>query len=282
MTDVRHATPLLDREFLLGEGPVWDERRACLFFCDIEAGRVWMYTPGERDAIVVYTGPKVGGFTLETDGRLLLFREDDLATLDPETGALEQLPAADDPARDRFNDVIALPDGSALAGVIAREGFDGALWQRRHDGWSIVDGCESRIGNGLAIDESRGVVYWTDTPRRRIVVLGLTEAGEIAGVQRTIQLDDGHGPGFPDGLTIDSQGTLYSARWAGSSVVALDPTTMQEVRRIQAPTENVTSATFGGPDLATLYITTAGSTLYAAEFGRRGRAEHRTSPGSST
>jgi len=62
--------------------------------------------------------------------------------------------------------------------------------------------------------------------------------------------------GYPDGSTIDSEGYLWSCRWGGSCVVRFNPN--GEVDKIiELPVPNVTSCTFGGSDLKTLFITTA-------------------------
>ena len=62
--------------------------------------------------------------------------------------------------------------------------------------------------------------------------------------------------GYPDGSTVDSEGFLWNCRWGGSCVVRFNP--LGEVDKIiELPVPNVTSCTFGGKDLKTLFITTA-------------------------
>src|SRR5207253_6018006 len=63
--------------------------------------------------------------------------------------------------------------------------------------------------------------------------------------------------GIPDGLTVDSEGYVWSAQWYGSQVVRYDPDGAVE-RRITMPVTQVSSVGFGGDDLTDLYITTAG------------------------
>ena len=62
--------------------------------------------------------------------------------------------------------------------------------------------------------------------------------------------------GYPDGSTVDSDGFLWNCRWGGSCVVRFDPNGNVD-RVIELPVPNVTSCTFGGKDLKTLFITTA-------------------------
>ncbi len=62
--------------------------------------------------------------------------------------------------------------------------------------------------------------------------------------------------GYPDGSTVDSEGFLWSCRWNGSCVARFDPNGKLDYV-IELPVPNVTSCTFGGSDLKTLFITTA-------------------------
>lgn len=61
-----------------------------------------------------------------------------------------------------------------------------------------------------------------------------------------------------DGMTIDENGHLYVCTWGGSRIIVINPSTGTVVREIKFPTEQVTSAAFGGPNLDILYVTSAG------------------------
>ena len=63
--------------------------------------------------------------------------------------------------------------------------------------------------------------------------------------------------GFPDGMTVDAEGGLWIAHWDGACVSCHDPVSARELARIALPAGNVTDCAFGGPDLRTLYISTA-------------------------
>jgi sugar lactone lactonase YvrE len=64
--------------------------------------------------------------------------------------------------------------------------------------------------------------------------------------------------GFPDGMTIDGEGMLWVAHWGGWGVNRWDPGTGRRLDSVKVSTECVTSCAFGGDDLKTLFITTAG------------------------
>jgi D-xylonolactonase len=63
--------------------------------------------------------------------------------------------------------------------------------------------------------------------------------------------------GKADGLAVDSEGGVWSARFGGGVLVRYLPDGSEE-RRIPIPARKVSSLTFGGHDLKDIYITTAG------------------------
>ena len=90
--------------------------------------------------------------------------------------------------------------------------------------------------------------------------------------------------GHPDGSAIDEQGHLYNCRYGGGCIVRVDPEGRIE-RIIEMPVKNITTATFGGPDLTTLLVTTSSlgraagdrlaGGLFAIETDVRGLPENR-------
>ena len=70
---------------------------------------------------------------------------------------------------------------------------------------------------------------------------------------------------MPDGMTIDTDGNLWVAMWGGWSILCCNPYTGEIIDRINIPVSNVTSCTFGGRDMSTLYITTARAELSEKE-----------------
>ncbi len=63
--------------------------------------------------------------------------------------------------------------------------------------------------------------------------------------------------GAPDGMTIDCEGMLWIALWGGSCITRWNPENGKLLEKVELPTLNVTSCTFGGENMQTLYITTA-------------------------
>jgi sugar lactone lactonase YvrE len=66
----------------------------------------------------------------------------------------------------------------------------------------------------------------------------------------------GYERGGPDGSAVDRDGYVWNARYGGGCVVRISPSGGID-RVVEVPTPAVTNCTFGGPDLKTLFITTA-------------------------
>jgi sugar lactone lactonase YvrE len=104
----------------------------------------------------------------------------------------------------------------------------------------------------------------TDSPQQKIYAYEFDLAtGSISN--RRIFVDLTAESFYPDGLTIDSEGCVWSAMWDGWCVIRFSPEG-KEIIRIQLPVPLVTSCTFGGEDLQTLYITTASIGLSQAQI----------------
>jgi sugar lactone lactonase YvrE len=71
--------------------------------------------------------------------------------------------------------------------------------------------------------------------------------------------------GHPDGAIVDSEGYLWNARWGGSCVVRHAPDGSID-RIIEVPVSQVTCPAFGGPELKTLFITTANKNMSAEQL----------------
>src|SRR5262249_39457783 len=113
---------------------------------------------------------------------------------------------------------------------------------------------ELGISNTVCWSPDRKSFYFGDTLQNTIWAYDYDEAsGEIARERPFFQ---GFGRGAPDGSAVDSRGRLWNCRFDGSCVVCIAPDGRIE-QVLEMPVRNITTCAFGGPDLATLFITTA-------------------------
>lgn len=239
-----------------GESPFWDEPRHRFIWSDIPTGILMRLDTQSGQWKIFYRGEPVGGYTVQADGSLLLFRANNIARLKPD-GTVQVLRTNIDPAMERFNDCVADPEGRVFAGTIGKnQGPTGALYRIDLDGkvTKLVSGIP--MSNGLAFSPDLHTLYWTDTKGRRILALDYDrKTGEVSNRRTLIKTPDNGGE--PDGLKVDSQGCLWSASSGGGEVQRYAPDG-RLLERIKLPIPEATSIAFGGPQLRELYITTSG------------------------
>lgn len=193
------------------------------------------------------------------DGVLVAGTEEGFALLDLPTGSFRTVvcPEGHGPGV-RFNDGKVGPDGCFWAGSmpLSAKGPAGAFYRLGADLSCQRLFGDVRCSNGLDWDLGRGVFYYIDTPRGAVEAFAYeAESGVIAGRRPVVDL----GPSrlLPDGLCLDGEGQVWVALWNGGGVARFDPATGERTAYVEVPAANVTSCAFGGPDLRTLFITTA-------------------------
>src|SRR4051812_35362423 len=107
-TDTPNIEVLVNEHCHVGENPLWDERRKRLYWTDILGGRLFFWDAVSQRHEQIYEGEFVSGFTLQEDGALLLFRNNNIA-LRTDDGKVRVLRDNIDAEMERFNDVIADP-----------------------------------------------------------------------------------------------------------------------------------------------------------------------------
>jgi sugar lactone lactonase YvrE len=111
------------------------------------------------------------------------------------------------------------------------------------------------VPNSLAWSPDEKTMYFADTENRLIHAYDFdAQTGRRRPARVFADLRDG--PGQPDGATVDAHGCLWGAEVGSGRVVRYAPDG-RELMVVQLPVTRVTSLTFGGADLRTLFITTA-------------------------
>ena len=235
-----------------GENPLWCEERRLLLFVDIPRGVIYGYDPATAKCDVIVRTRVTGGFTLQEDGSLLLFQDGCIAVL-AKNGTVSEVARNACPGNERFNDVIADPEGRVFAGTLG--GGKGRLLRFDTDG-SVTEmmkgiGC----ANGMGFTPDLSGMYFTDSFARRIYLFdydrrtgNLSKKRTFAKIPRKI--------GLPDGMTVDAEGFVWTALWYGGRLQRYTPKGKLE-REIFFPAKQTSSITFGGPGLHEMYVTTA-------------------------
>jgi sugar lactone lactonase YvrE len=207
------------------EGPLWHEDLQALFWVDIPAGHLFRYDRAtERHALVYQGDGQIAGFTIQEEGELLMFGERGrIWTWDPHTGAervvIEEIPAE---RGTRFNDVIADPEGRVFAGTMPDGDRSGHLYRLDPDGSLTLVLDDAGVSNGMDFTPDLSGMYHTNTSARTISRYHYDQAsGEISLDAVVVRVPEGEG--VPDGMTLDGNGDIWSARWDGGALFHYSP-----------------------------------------------------------
>jgi sugar lactone lactonase YvrE len=239
----------------LGEGPLWHPLEQVLYFVDITQGNLHRFDPASGQHDVTDLGVVIGAMGVRAEGGFVMATRKGFALRSAE-GVLTYIgdPDAGENEQVRFNDGKTDPTGRFWAGKMGG-GANNSLYRLDpdHSIQRMVSGVS--VSNGLGWSPDRKTFYYTDTPTMVINAYDFDPAsGAIAN--RRVFASVPAGEGSPDGLAVDSQGYVWSARWGGWKVVRYAPDGSVDCE-IGLPVSLVTSCAFGGPDLEDLYITSA-------------------------
>jgi sugar lactone lactonase YvrE len=243
------ATPLAD----VGEGPVWDPATGTLLWVDLLAGLVHRSELPSGTTTTTSVGRSVGAVARRRGEGLVLADEVGFSWLAPD-GRLERELAILPPGH-RMNDAKVDPAGRLWVGS-TDVGFApgrGALHVLEADGTvhHVLDGLT--LPNGLGWSPEGDTFYLVDSEQGWLDAWHYdTEGGALAGRRRLASFDTSGG--VPDGMCVDGEGTIWLAIWGGSRIerYGRDGAALGAV---STPVRQPSSCAFGGPRLATLYVT---------------------------
>jgi sugar lactone lactonase YvrE len=246
----------------LGEGPLWHPIREQLFWFDILNRKLL-----SRDA----TGPQEWTFPeivsaagwISRD-ELLVASESGLSRFHLGTGWRETIVAAGGPAT-RSNDGRADRQGGFWFGTMGKSAAKGAgaIWRwYRGELRQLFPGIT--IPNAICFTPDGTAAHFADTVAGRVMKVALDADGWPKGAPQ-LWLDLTAESLNPDGAVIDADGLFWNAQWGAGRVAAYAPDG-SFLRAVEVPKAPQSSCpAFGGPDLATLFVTTALEHMSAAD-----------------
>lgn len=263
--------PALDTPMLLGECPIWHRAEATLYWIDIPGKAVHSLTPvsGQHRTWPMPTEP--GCIAFCAGGGLLVALRTGLAMLDTDSGTLTPFAAAPyDTTKLRFNDGRCDAAGRLWVGTIYEP--------RDHPGatlYSVTHGVlqdrqlPATVSNGLAFSPDNRTLYRSDTTSHTIRAYDFDLASGQLGASRILRefskdRTNNYG-GRPDGAAVDAEGAYWCAMMEGSRLLRLSPDG-EILSELKLPARCPTMLAFGGPELKTLYVTTARNNRPAAEI----------------
>jgi sugar lactone lactonase YvrE len=250
----------------LGEHPLWSAEGACLYWLDIERATINRFDPTASGNTAWPLPARPGCFAFRAEGGAVVAAQDGIYDLDFATGAATRRVAPlHDPAVMRFNDGRTDRQGRLWVGTV-RVDMDltntaaNAYYRLGAQGLEkVLDGVG--ITNGTAFSPDGTTMYRAQTETRQIFAYDYDVAtGAPSNPRVFATVPDQYG--MPDGATVDTDGGYWVAlaRLPGTAptggVARFTPDGRLD-RYIELPVPFVTMPAFGGPNLSTLYVTTA-------------------------
>ncbi|CAB3783362.1 L-arabinolactonase [Paraburkholderia ultramafica] len=270
----QRAALLLDTKCTLGEAATWCAKTGRFYWTDIEGARLWRYDPGDGRSTFWRMPERLASFALCANPHyLLLGLATHLAFFDLATGETQRIVDVEPGLNTRVNDgrcdrqgrfVFGTKDESAPAQPV------GGFYRLNHDlSLERLPLPAPAISNSIAFSPDGATMYYCDSKIPEIRVCDYRADGSIANDRLFTRVTDAGVE--PDGSTVDRDGGLWNAQWAGARVVRYGPDGV-ETDRIDVPTAQPSCVALGGPRLGTLYITSARADLDAAALAKDTRA----------
>ncbi|HIC31487.1 MAG TPA: SMP-30/gluconolactonase/LRE family protein [Flavobacteriaceae bacterium] len=243
----------------LGEGALWNYKTQEFYWVDIEGKTLNIYNPKTKTNKVIKTPSRVGTVVPYTKLQAVVALEDGIYKINLENGDLKQISNVEsDVTENRFNDGKCDPKGNLWVGSMhLKESLPNAnLYKVEANGVTTKMVDSVTISNGIVWSKDTKKMYYIDTPSESIKSYDYDiETSTISNEKIAVNIPESLG--YPDGMTIDENDTLWVGLWNGNAVAQFDPKTGELISKIEVPAHNVTACAFGGENLDILYITTS-------------------------
>lgn len=267
----------------LGEGPLWHPERKQLFWFDILENTLHTNSDAGAERWIFDENVSAAGW-VDTD-TLLIASETALMRFDITSGKTKHLHSLEaENSMTRSNDGRADPWGGFWIGTMgkAAEKDAGAIY-RYYQGELRTLYAPVTIPNAICFTPDRGFAFYADTAAMKIWRQALDQEDGWPVGEPEVFLDFTGKDIFPDGAVCDEDGYLWNAQWGAGRVVRYAPDGKQ-IHEIALPTDQTTCPAFGGPEMQTMYVTSAAIGLtgqddagktFVVETGVTGQTEPR-------
>ncbi len=244
----------------VGEGPLWNDAEQALYWIDVSRGAVYRSSyKNPKDSFEHWqlNIGKIGGAVFTKEGFMLLFAACGRVWKWKPGSEPELKAELKEAAESRFNDVIADPSGRVFCGVAPLvPGGTGSLWRMDEDcSFTCIEPVTRGMPNGMGFSPDLKDFYFTVTNERTIYRYSYNRRdGSLTGRSVFIVVPDSEG--LPDGMTVDSEGCIWSGQWNGNRLVRYSIEGLK-TGEICFPIAKVSCVTFGGPGYTDIFVTTA-------------------------
>lgn len=250
----------------LGEGVLWSARDNAVYWVDIIGAALNRLSLADG-RVERWAMPDMLGWVVERrDGELIGGLKGGCAhiSLDPFHVEIFHEPELHLPGN-RMNDGNADRHGAIWFGTMDMEGEGrrGTIYRLTADEGCIAMDNDYYVPNGPAFSDCGRWLYAADTGIGDIYRYALTDEG--VGHKTLFARFSVEEEGYPDGMTVDSEGFLWVAHWGGGRITRFAPDGQRD-RTLMMPAKQVTKIAFAGDGLDRMFVTTAsvesGQSLY--------------------
>ncbi|CAO1332344.1 unnamed protein product [Diamesa serratosioi] len=266
----------------IGDCPFFNVDTNVLYYVDTLGGSVYHFDYNTNktytarilgEHVISFIVPVYGNehqFVVGAGKRLLLINWDGITTMATITRVLAELPVDGL----RFNDGKTDSKGRLYLGTMISEEmgevFDmhkrvGSFYKYTVQGGLVELKKNVGLSNGMAWNDKTNKFYFCDSYDLNVKEYDFdVKTGTISGEKILCDLTK-YGQAkrvFPDGLTIDQQGYLYCAMFGGSKIFKINTVGGKIEGEIHFPVSQITSMTFGGKQLDTMFVTTSGQDMF--------------------
>lgn len=254
------CTCLTNERALLGESPVWSAEDNSVFWVDILGQKLHRTQIDNQETLSWDMPGHPGMIALRQKGGLVVALDDGLYAFDPQSGQLNLLiPLETNEPENRPNDGKCDSQGRLWVGTMNKT--DGNLpsgnFYRIEPDLSVSKiSAGLRIPNGLAWNPDNSVMLRTDTRSGIVRSMPFDPCSGTCGAGSDYFPFDRPTMGGVDGAAMDAEGGYWAAMYGGGKLIRIMPDGAVD-KEIPLPVTQPTMPAFGGPDMKTLFITTA-------------------------
>jgi L-arabinonolactonase len=259
MSGVHHDGELtvIAADTTLGEGPLWCTRTQSLLWIDGSNPQLlrWRWGADRAEAWVQPRPP--AALAHLADGRLLVAFRARFGITEAPDQTVQDIAVGDlDLGDERFNDAKVDRQGRLWIGTIDRALTRRIGRLRRFDAQGMAVMADGfGLSNGMGWSPDDRDFYFSESLDRQVHRFRFDPATGAIHPNGLLASFQGGEP-KPDGLTVDSEGGIWCVVFGAGVVNRYAPDGRLD-RSIPLPVSRPTSCMFGGPDLKTLFITTA-------------------------
>ncbi|KAH6921964.1 hypothetical protein HPB50_007029 [Hyalomma asiaticum] len=260
------------RRSMLGEAPHWDPASKTLLHVDVAAGDVCRLDVITQDTTSVnFDGPVTIAIPCQSDPNLnVITINRELRKFDWTTLQSEVLVEVDsDKPSNKINDGKCDVTGRLWAGTAGKHD-DKTLFEKENGTLFSVDAATLKVtshvtkvnmSNGMTWSPDNRTMFFIDTSMRSVYSFGFnTTSGQLSSRQVLVNFeakDEYKNCGYPDGMTVDTNGNLWLACVTAGKVINIDTETGKLLRSVILPVSYPTSCCFGGENYDELYVTSS-------------------------